>query len=99
MPRELLCAHGGSKIQHHRQLAETKAVLSGRDCARCINTSVGRTVIGISLFCVFEFFPELEYRAISLAHDPHHDVKCPSSGRSNLSPDRPEVRKLRRKTS
>jgi hypothetical protein len=26
---------------------------------------------------------------------PHHDAKRPSSGRSNLSPDRPEVMKLR----
>jgi len=30
-----------------------------------------------------------------LADDPHHDAKRPSSGDSNLSPDRPEVMKLR----
>jgi hypothetical protein len=36
------------------------------------------------------------YDAISFApaYDPHHDARRPSSGRSNLSPDRPEVMKL-----
>jgi len=36
---------------------------------------------------------------LALAHDPHHHAKRPSSGRRNLSPEQPEVMKLRWKSS
>ena len=48
-------------------------------------------------WCTSEFLPEVPIPGdlLALAHDPHQDAKRPSSGRRNLSPDRPEVMKLR----
>ena len=59
--------------------------------------AVHRRLAATKLISAHLSFPDVSIPGdlLALAHDPHHDAKHPSSRRRNLSPNWPEVMKLR----